>query len=68
MTKQPDPLLADVEVAIDLYGVSATRFGRNVAGDPSLLSKLREGRHIHKPDLRQRITDAIKRLEKGETL
>lgn len=66
---ESDPLLADIETALDLYGLSATRFGYVTAGDPALVSKLRAGRRIKKIKLRERIQRFLSHLtESGELI
>lgn len=42
----PNELLQLVEAAIVAKGLSPTGFGRNAAGDPSLVFQMREGREL----------------------
>jgi uncharacterized protein (UPF0297 family) len=61
-----DPILTEIEDALELHGVSATRFGYIVAGDPALIPRMRGGRRVRGP-MRQKIEAAVKRLnEKGD--
>ncbi len=41
-----DPLLPRVEKALVKSGLSATAFGYLYFGDPTLVNKLRKGRHL----------------------
>jgi hypothetical protein len=62
-----DPLLARIELAIDLYAISQTAFGYHACNDPALVAKMRAGRIIKKPALRQKIEALLSRIEeKGE--
>lgn len=45
-TREPDPLLADVEAFLAGTGMSATRFGLDAMGDPGFVHKLRGGREV----------------------
>jgi uncharacterized protein (UPF0297 family) len=61
-----DPILTEIEDALELHGVSATRFGYIVAGDPALIPRMRGGRRVRGP-MRKKIEAAVKRLnEKGD--
>ncbi len=61
-----DPLLHDIEIALDLYGVGISDFGAAAINDPSLVGKMRKGRWVKKPALRERIQQTVTRLyEKG---
>lgn len=63
---RPDPILTEVEDALEQFGVSPTRFGYIVAGDPALIPRMRGGRRVRVP-MRRKIEAALKRLkEKGE--
>lgn len=44
----PDDFLASIEAHLKQTGTSASRFGREVVGDPNFVSDLRDGR---KPNL-----------------
>ncbi len=57
-----DPLLGKVKSAIKTSGVSRSRFGYTVAGDPTLILKMERGRHIKKPTLRSAIEAEISTL------
>jgi uncharacterized protein (UPF0297 family) len=65
-TSQPDPLLAEIEHALDLYGISATKFGYMVCGDPALLNRMRKG--VRPRKRRADIEAALKRLAEKGTL
>ncbi|BAQ16081.1 hypothetical protein [Methyloceanibacter caenitepidi] len=69
MTKRGglDPLLSDIEDALVAYGLSATRFGYLVAGDPTLVPKMRGGRRV-RAALRQKIEAALARLSEEGVL
>lgn len=54
-----DPLLARIENALSVSGTSPTAFGYQVAGDPALVHRMREGRQIKKPALREKIAGAV---------
>jgi len=56
-----DPILPDVESALDLYDVSATAFGYFAAGDPTLLAKMRKGMHL-RDRRRGKVKRALKRI------
>ena len=59
---EPDPLLAEIETVLELYDISVTRFGYAVAGDPTIVTKMRKGRHIKKAALRDAISAALQRI------
>lgn len=56
-----DPILSDIEDALEVYEISATRFGYVVAGDPALVLKIRGGRRP-RVQMRDRIKAALKSL------
>jgi uncharacterized protein (UPF0297 family) len=63
---RPEPILTKIEDALELYEISATRFGYIVAGDPALIPRMRGGRRVRAPMLK-RIEAALARLEeKGD--
>lgn len=57
-----DPILPRIENALLLYEISATRFGYVVAGDPGLVTKMRDGRHLK--GIRKKVESALDRIEK----
>jgi hypothetical protein len=61
-----DPLLAEIEFALKLHEISATKFGYMVAGDPALVNKMRRG--LHPRTRKTRIIAALKRLNDGGKL
>jgi hypothetical protein len=52
------PLLSRIERYLRTTGTAASRFGKDVAGDPRLVSDMRRGRRPHSP-LRHRIEAQI---------
>lgn len=62
-----DPILADIELALALHGLSATKFGYASVGDPALLSKLRKGMHL-RPHRAARVRMALAKLKEGKGL
>lgn len=62
-----DPLLPKIVEALDVYDISATRFGYVVAGDPALVKKMREGRRPRRK-MRGKIEKALSKLERKGTL
>lgn len=61
-----DPILTEIEDALEMHGVSATRFGYIVAGDPALIPRMRGGRRVRAP-MRKKIERALAKLhEKGD--
>lgn len=60
-------LLAEIEEALIVSGVSATRFGYFVSGDAGLVNKLRKGRSPRGP-LRGKIVAALAKMEREGTL
>ncbi len=61
-----DPLLDDIEIALDLYGVGISKFGVAAADDASLVGRMRKGRWIKNAALREKIRQVLRRLyEKG---
>lgn len=67
VTVKEEDLLSNVEAALKAHHLSATRFGYLVAGDPTLVSKMRKGRKP-RSKLRQQIERALVRLEKDGEL
>lgn len=59
----PDPILKDIEVALDLHNLSATRFSYVVMGDPSFVMRLRKGRRVQ-ARTRERVAAALAKLKK----
>ena len=47
-------LLTDIEACLELFGISQTRFGYVVMGDPAFVGRLRNGREI-RPTTRARV-------------
>jgi hypothetical protein len=43
MSNSTDPLLAEIEAVLALYGVSATRFGYLACGDAAVVGRMRNG-------------------------
>ena len=56
-----DPLLADIEAALELYEISPTRFGYAVAGDPALIKRMRDGM-VLKTRRRARVEAGLKKI------
>lgn len=60
-------LLDAILLALDMHGLSRTKFGYVVAGDPALVGKMEKGRRL-RPPLRKKVTEALERLNKDGTL
>lgn len=60
-------LLSEIEVALALHDVSQTAFGYAVAGDPTLVAKLRRGRQVRSA-MEEKIRSALRRLEETGAL
>jgi hypothetical protein len=60
-------LLSNLEAALKAHQISATRFGYTVAGDPTLVAKMRAGRKP-RAAMRQKIEAALAKLERKGTL
>ncbi len=63
MADARDPLLPRIEYVLDLYGVSATAFSYAASGDPALVRKIRDGRFLKKPALRERVETVLSLIE-----
>lgn len=61
---QTDPLLDRIEMVLDLHGVSQTAFGYEACRDPTIVPRLRGGRFIKKPALREKIESVLSRIER----
>lgn len=61
-TPTTDPLLADIEIVLDLYNISATAFSYYAAGDPALVKRLRDGMVMREPR-RTRVKRALERIQ-----
>lgn len=58
----PTEFLARVEAALSSSGMTATAFGKLVAGDPTFVFELRDGRECRSSTVKKVIA-AIERLE-----
>lgn len=67
MTDTPafDPLLPQIETALELYAVSATAFGYYACGDPALIGKMRKGM-VLRTKRGERVARALERVQKNE--
>ncbi len=63
-----DPLLHDIEIALDLFEVGISDFGAAAADDPARVGRMRKGRRIKKPALREKIQQTLARLYAKGTL
>lgn len=45
-TKEPDPILSDIEAFLAGTGMAASRFGMLALGDPRFVRDLRDGREV----------------------
>lgn len=59
-----DPLLKDLELTLDLYGISATRFGYFAVGDPALVGRVRKGMLL-RDRRRQKVAKALDRIRQN---
>lgn len=62
-----DPILSRVEDALKVHHFSVTRFGYLVAGDPTLVRRMRAGRKL-RAKLRQKVESALAKLEQDGEL
>lgn len=67
MTDTPDfdPLLPQIETALELYGVSQTAFGYYACGDPALIGKMKKGMLL-RTRRSGRVARALERVLKNE--
>lgn len=67
MTDTPDidPLLPQIETALELYGISQSRFGYYACGDPALVLKLRRGMKLREKR-GKKVSSALERVLKAE--
>jgi len=67
MTDTPtfDPILPQIEIALEIYGVSQSRFGYYACGDPALLLKLRRGM-ILRDKRGKKVALALAKVQKAE--
>lgn len=61
-SNRTDPLLQQIEAVLALTGVGPTTFGKKAAGDPTLVYRMRAGRKLLKPSLRERVQRTIEEL------
>lgn len=61
-SKETDPLLMQIEAVLALSGVGPTTFGKMAAGDPTLVYRMRDGRRLLKPALREKVQRTIREL------
>jgi hypothetical protein len=57
-----DELLPRIEQVLDLYDISATKFGYFSCGDPAVVLKMRKGR-ILRVKMRHRVEVALGKIE-----
>lgn len=67
MADEKDPILAAVETALALHGISQSRFGYIAVGDPALVKRLRDGVVLRDPR-RAKVQAALDKLEKEGAL
>lgn len=69
MTQQnTSSLLDDIEVTLDLYGVPQSKFGAVVAGDPTLVWKLRTTGRKPRPAMIEKIYNSLDEIKAGTWL